>query len=125
MLYCRVSIANVAEVMDVLDLQKGPGGEGVYRRIPPALHPETPASVHHLKESLILFAAKPTQFGNLKVRPEMACVVRFAFHGLGIILGPEVFALLLHLLRRTWVRICGLIRLYFDGLDKHLPQVGG
>lgn len=90
------------------------------------LIPETTTAVHHIEEILVFLASEPIQARNLKITPEMAHVVAFTLHGLGVdvikVVGVRVGLqdlfrqLLLCIGRGLWLG---------HGLQEHLPQTLG
>jgi hypothetical protein len=94
-----------------------------------SLHPETSTAVHHLEEVLVLLTPEPVKSGNLKVTPEMAHVVCFALHGLGIYIwdGARAGLCTKNVFRERllvlWVVLGQFVRwLLRLGLEEHVPE---
>lgn len=65
----NVVVGNVVEEVNLLLLQQQAGGDGVYRRVTPALVEESAVLVERLKEVGVGLGPEPVQVANLKVGP--------------------------------------------------------
>jgi len=81
--------------------------------------------IHHLEEILVCLAPEEVKSGNLEIGPEMAHVILFTLHGVGIHLGRLVVTGVSteHLLWHVGVGHLGLLVGW--GVDKHLPETLG
>lgn len=94
MLDCCVSVANVAEIVDLGSGKEHAGGQTVDGCISPlvvvsfeaerecenndmtySFHPEATRAIHHIEEIFILLTSEPVQPRDLEVTPEMTHVI--------------------------------------------------
>lgn len=87
-----------------------------------SFHPEAATPVHHLEKVVVLLAAEPAELGNLKVGPEVAHVVLFPLHRLGVNGRQAARLSLENLLGQRRVGVVALLLGRILRLHEHFPE---